>query len=477
MNRILRSYWLGLALLLAVAAAALLESLRGAADVIGLGGLLLAQTPYALTVPDHILKLWRKVQGQLLQGINFLAEELDDLKRVEKHRIDWSAREITHPIDLHPGAGLAAVGFSGWEARPSSPPVEEITLTFNHYQKRFDVSILTHWIEQRTPGAQLESQMRYQALAALRTLRIGLAEMFYGFGTGVLAVVNDPGATLGAAQQHTLPLRNAYGSATVPGNTAAEKKLIANLFKVDSEHSADRIALIRGGLLVAPAYGRIVAVDPTVPSITVDWGGVNVDPQDGDEIVLANAVEPTLTLDGTMYNRGLVGLLEAMTAASVHGLSSSTVPGWAPALADTSGGRFSAVRFWRMRDAVQNLGPDGADINCVYIAQGVYRDLTASERTSLRHAAGEGMSIDGSVKSRGVHWKRNKRMLPGWVVAGDLRFLKKMQLLPEPGRSVPWSAGEKIPDRSARVFSLDFPFALVWPARAAWAYANGLDEQ
>jgi len=476
MDRILRSHWLGLGLLLVAVAAALLESLGTGADAIGVGGLLLANT-YALTVPDHLIKLWRKVQGQLLQGINFIAEEMDELKRVPNHRIDWSAREITHPVDLHAGAGVAAIGWSGWEARPSSPPVEEITLTFNHYQKRFDVGILQHWIEQRTPGAQVESQMRYQALAAWRTLRIALAEMFYGFSTAVRAVVHDPDGNLGAAQQHTLALRNAYGTSSVPGATAAERALIASLFKVDSEHSADRIALIRGGMLVAPAYGRIVAKNPSTPSITVDWGGVTVQPQDGDEIVLANAVEPTLTLDSTMYNRGLVGLLEAMTGTSVHGLSRSAVPAWAPSFADTSGGRFSAVRFWRMRDAVQNNGPDGADINVVYISQGVYRDLMASERAALRHLSGEGMSIDGSIKSQGVKWYRNKRMLPGWVVAGDIRTLRKMQLLPEPGRSVPWGAGEKIPDRSARVFSLDFPFALVWTALSAWAYANGLDEQ
>lgn len=109
MDRILRSHWLGLGLLLVAVAAALLESLGTGADVIGVGGLLLANT-YALTVPDHLIKLWRKVQGQLLQGINFIAEEMDELKRVPNHRIDWSAREITHPVDLHAGAGVAAIG-------------------------------------------------------------------------------------------------------------------------------------------------------------------------------------------------------------------------------------------------------------------------------------------------------------------------------------------------------------------------------
>src|SRR5690606_13353859 len=127
--------------------------------------------------------------------------------------------------------------------------------------------------------------------------------------------------SLTSGASHTIPLKNAYGSSSIPGTTAAQKAFIADKFKV-----GDQVALVNpgGGTLVTNAIGKVTAVNPATPSITVTWIPGNVDPSDGDYVVLANGANASV-LAHTSYNRCLVGLLEMMTRSEEHSLNSSHV--------------------------------------------------------------------------------------------------------------------------------------------------------
>jgi hypothetical protein len=64
--------------------------------------------------------------------------------------------------------------------------------------------------------------------------------------------------------------------------------------------------------------------------------------------VFANSVENT-TIAGTDYNLCPVGLLDASTSTSVHGLSGSSVANWNPALTSVTAGRFSGLKLRKAR--------------------------------------------------------------------------------------------------------------------------------
>lgn len=402
-------------------------------------------------------KMWRKVQGDVATAIQFESEEWDLLDNLDEYDIDWSAREITIPVDIIKGIGIAKIPEGGYEARPSSPNLRDLTITWSLYNGRFTISKTAKWIDEKNREAMLTRQIVQQGKSKVRALASQFSDDFYGFSTGILCDTS----TNATQSSGAYTIEDAYGVAGI--DTAA---YLCNLFEI-----GDYVALIRSAALVTNAIGVITAITVGTPSITVTWNG-SVDSDANDSVVKANSLENT-TLAGTDYNRGLVGLLDATSSASVHSLSNSTDANWDVAYSDTTAGRFSGIKLHRAKQEVANEGP--GQLNLVLWAQGVERDVVSQYQAGVRFEDSFGMEIDGSVKSKGIKFFGSRRVPPGYVFGADKRSMRKMTLIPKPDQPM-WDDGEKIPDKSGFVFPIDYPVGLVWLARKNLVYWTGQTE-
>lgn len=414
------------------------------------------------TSSSNINKIWRKVQGELQPGFQYLVEEWELLDDLKNFQVDWSAREITVPIDISDGAGIASIPEGGYEARPYTPNVQEIQFTWTFINGRFTTSRTAKYIDQLNPEAELKRQLVYQGMKKIQDIARHFGDYFWGTGNAYLAI-NTTSATQSSG---TYTLGSLYGSASY--NLSSMAGIIADKFRVN-----DYVALISGGALVANAIGVITAVNTATPSITVTWNG-SVTSAGTEFVVKANALGNTLVGD-TDYQNGLTGILDFMTSTTIHNLSSASVPRWAPQFFDTSGGRFSGVRLHKGRDQMFNTG--GGKLNTLLMDQGVYRDLLALQQAALRFTDPFALEIDGDIKSKGIGFFKTRRALPATVVGIDKGSFYRMTLLPKPSEKPVWDDGFKLQDQSGYVFPIDFPCQLVGTNRANMVYWQGLATQ
>ncbi len=422
----------------------------------------MATGTYNPTLSTDVTKIWHKVQTKVHKGLNFMSEEWEMLTDLKQFKVDWTSREILVPLDITEGAGIANIPEGGYEAYPSSPAPQELSLSWILMNGRFTVSKTVNWIKQKSPAAMIEDQMKYQATKKLQDLGRHYSDYFYGLGTAYLCQTS----TNATQSSGTYTLENAYGQSTISGSTPAEAAFIGNLFKV-----GDRVALIRSAALVTNALGTITAVSGSTPSITVTWAG-SVDSDADDYVVKANSLENT-SITGTDYNRGLVGMMDWLLTASVHGLSSSSVADWSVAASSTAGGRLTGMRLRKQIQAIKNEG--GGTVDRVYIDQGVERDMISLQQAAVRFSDPNSMELDGSVKYGNVKFHATRRVPPGWAVPVVSKSLRRMTLLPKPSDTPVWGDGEKITDRSAYVFNIDFPCATVCLDRKHLGDPTGLN--
>lgn len=309
----------------------------------------------------------------------------------------------------------------------------------------------------------IEDQMKYQAAKKVQDLGRHFSDYFYGLSTGYLAQTS----TVATQSNGVYTLKNGYTQTTISGGTTAEKNFIADKFKV-----GDWVALIRSAALVANAIGEVTAVTKATPSITVTWNG-SVTSANNDNVVKANSLENTL-IGGTDYNGGMVGLLDMLLTASVHSLSSATVADWDVAFSDTTGSRLTGVRLRKAMQEIKNYG--GGTMDKVFLAQGVERDMIDLQQAAVRFSDPMAMELDGSVKYGKVKFHSTRRVPPGWAIPVASKSIRRMTLLPKPDGTPIWEDGEKVVDRSAYVFSIDFPCAMVCLNRKNLSYLNGLTE-
>lgn len=411
--------------------------------------------------------LWRKVQDVLREATNFLFPEWDDLKGFKNANIDWSAREITAPFDLAEGTGIASIPEGGWEARPSSPNVVDATWTWIHLNGRFTVSKISKMIQQKNKAAMLADQMKFQGKKKLEALGQWIADNFYGFSTGVRGKVSA--LTNNTTVVITVTLKDAFGVAGLgSAGVNGDNPYVSQLFRV-----GEYVAFIRAGALVANGIGQITAQNAATPSIDVTFAVAPTLAAD-DSITFANSLENT-TLEGTDYNKALQGVLEAMTSTSLMGISSAVQPKWKPAYANTTAGRFTPVQLRRMRQAVANNG--GGELTDIRWTFGIENDVFAQLSAGVMFPDMKNLEMDGDVKARGLTIKTSRKMPPGYVFGWDRNSVRKMVLLPNDPTAPTWEDGEKIPDRSAYVFPIDYPVQIVWLNRGNLAYASGKSEQ
>lgn len=413
-----------------------------------------------VTTTTQMNGLWRKVQAKLTPGFNFLCEEWEDLEQLKKFDVDMSTREITVPVDINEDGGVSSIDDGGWESYASSPVVEELSLAFITLNKRFTVSQLDEWVETNNQAALISSQIVYQGKKAIEAIAAQYGDYFYGYSTAVLATVKTASA---AAASHTAELTNGYGQTFI-----TDTAYITRMFKLN-----ERVGLIRGGARIA--RGRVTAKDAAAGTLDITWlDGATPALVIGDQLVKANAMDNSLA--GTDLNKGLVGLLEMALATSVHGLSSGDVPEWSAGFTDVSGGRFNGIRFHKGNDEVGNYG--GGQLKKIWMSQGVYRDMLEFYQDSLQFTDAFSLEADGKVGIKGTEFVKTRRVPPKTVIAADPKSVRRLpSLLRKPNGQVRWKDGEKIPNRSAYVFPMNFVAQNVVLNRKNIAVWTGLTEQ
>jgi len=407
--------------------------------------------------------VWKKVQTGIVKAYNFGVPEYNYLQRMKKFNVNWSSREMTKELDLLDDYNVASINEDGYEARPAS--VKPITATFTWIllNARFTMSLTSKYIQQQqgTRG-QLVSQFKQQAKTKVRAVRQKIGNMLYGFSNGVIGhlTANETG--------NTDPLiDNMYGVTSLGGTSASRR--VADLFIPNETY-----AITQSDGTFREIF-TISAVDRSTNELTVSSGALGTT-ADGDLVVGAGSLGNT-DVDDTDYDKHIHGLLDFCTTASIHNVTSGTYSRWDVAYENTDGGRFTGVKLRKMKQAINNKG--GGTLDTVIWSQGVENDVLAQLQAGLRFGDPFNMEMDGSPKSKGVTFMSTLRVPDGYVFGFDSkRSIKKGSLLGEPTEgSVMFNDGEKIPDKSGEVFSIDYPMFTFIENRANLAYFSGLTEQ
>lgn len=420
----------------------------------------MAQLSYNVTTSGTDLpSLWRKIQAGIVVAAQFGVEEWNDTKALENFETNWSAREITVELDILQAYGAASILEGGKEANPSSPATVTATITWIFINKRSTISKTAQYIQQQQGSrGQLESQLRFQSKKAVQAVRAKVGDMFYGFSTGTMCLVNS------AAGAPTYTLKDMFGIVGL-GSTSHNRR-VTDCFQVGS-----RVAFLNPAGPALRGMDKITGIDRTVPNITTN--GAIAGAATGDLVVFADNVENTTLAGGTERNLNLIGLLDGMTSTSVHGVSGATQPKWT-SYADTAGGRFTGIRLRKMKQAIENNG--GGSMTDVWWANGVENDVLAQLQAGLRFSDAYSLEMDGAPKSKGVNFRTSRRVPDGYVFALDRKnSVRKMVLLPDP--SAPgMDELYKMQDDSGSLLGIDYPVAMVHQNRANMAYASGLTQ-
>jgi Zn-finger nucleic acid-binding protein len=126
-----------------------------------------------------------------------------------------------------------------------------------------------------------------------------------------------------------------------------------------------------------------------------------------------------------------------------------------------------------MKQAIKFTG--GGKLTDIRWSTGVSNDVFSQLTAGLRYDDISAMEMDGSPRAKGITLDDTIHVPPGYVFGYDKKSVAKMVLLPKPGKPA-WDDGEKIPDRSAYVFPLDYPCQIVWLNRGNLAYASNKTE-
>lgn len=420
---------------------------------------------YSVGTSSQVNKIWRKVQGDLMDGIQYECEEYALLDELKPHKITVSAREILQPLNLNEGFGVASITEGGYEAQPGSPNAEEATLTWININARFSASMTSMFLDKLNPDAEIERELMFRGGHKIFDVARDFSDRFYGVSTSVLCQTS----TVATQSSGAYTLKNLYGNTTWPGSSLqVEKSLITDKFRV-----GDKVALVRASALVTNAIGTITAISSSTPSITVTWIG-SVTSANNDNIVKANSVgngTSSTVLDDTDWNKSLVGLVDLFGTASIHNLSSASVANWDNAYTDTTVGRFSGLKVHRGRQEIQNKGPGKA--NTLILAQGVERDLFALQSAALRFNDPFALELDGAAKAKGLTIFTSRRVPSAFTALFDKSSYRKILVRPKPAGQMQWADGYKLQDQNAMLFSMDWPVALICTARRNFAFWTG----
>lgn len=415
-----------------------------------------ASTYNVSTSQTDLSGIWRKVQAGVSRAFNFMYEEFQWLEKLKKFDVNWSAREITLELDLIDDINTAVIPEGGFEAAPSSQNTVTATLTWVLINKRFTRSKTAGYIKQQQGvRGQLEDQLRFQATKAVQGVRRKCSDMAYGFSTGTQAVA-------ASTSNETINLSAMYGVSGLGASTANRK--VSDLFRV-----GDRIAAITAaGTLVGISTISTIGTANTITTVATIAAVATT-----DLIKFANNLENTTLAGGTEHNLNFVGFLDGGTSSSVHSVTVTNQPRWAAAINNSSGGRFTTVKYQTLKDAIGNAS--GNDMDFLIWAQGVRRDVVSQLAAGLRFTDAFALEIDGEAQGKGVSFNDSRRVPDGHVFGlvkkNSVNRMTLLDLAPPDD-----SDGDKLQDLSGEVFSIDYPAAMIWTARAGFGMYSGLTQ-
>jgi hypothetical protein len=420
----------------------------------------MAQSNESTTV-SNLAKGYGKSHTKLYTAFKSRVEEFSWMDDIDDEEIEVSGRENLIPLDIKRGYGTAMITDGGYEARTVTPAMNEGSFSFVQANGRFFISRFAQALDQRARKKQIVRQIKYQSKKTLEGMARRCGLQFYGFTTGVVALTST-NATATSGQAYTLI--DAFGQAGI--DNAA---YLASLFEV-----GDGVAIVTGGSLETNAIGLITAKSASTPSITVTWAG-SVDADANDEIYFANAVTDT-TITATDRDRWPTGLLDIITSSSVMGLATSSEANWAAALNNADGGRFSAVKLKKMKQAIMNAS-DGTLTDIIW-AQGVENDVEAGERAARIYNSSS-MDLDMSIKAKGIKFRSSPLTPPGYVFGYDNSGWGKKLLTDKPNEDGSPDFGDlyKAEDRSGFKGGFDFIWATPVRCRGKFAMYSGITEQ
>jgi hypothetical protein len=421
----------------------------------------MAAVPVKYTKVSDLQKAYKKATTKLYRTYTRRVPEYRWFDNIQDEEITPSGRENLIPLDVNIGYGAHQVDDGGYESRTETPDLAEGSFVFNHTNSRFSISLRSQAFDQKAKGGQIIRQIKYQSLKCIEAVMRKWGMMTYGYSSGVLATVaNDPANGLTA----TITLQNAFGQA---GLTNAA--YLVQMFPI-----GEGVGFVRANALIGT--GIVTAGDPVNGTITVDFGGVNVDLAPNDQIVFANGVIGA-TLSETDWQKWNTGLLEALFAASVHGLATAAAPSWAPSLLDTNGGSFGFVKARRLRQALENKGD--TVLRRMILSNGVQNDKDARERAALLWTNPSSMTLDGNAKMAGVTEDTSRFVPPtcAFAIGADAMGKKLLTDKPDEEETIEFGKLYKAEDRSALKGGVDIISAMVIRSRSRLAGYTGLDEQ
>jgi hypothetical protein len=231
--------------------------------------------------------------------------------------------------------------------------------------------------------------------------------------------------------------------------------------------------VLNAGSQITNAYGQVTSRDASAGTITATWAGTAPSSTtNGLQIVKANGLENT----ENAYNKGMVGLLDALTGTSVHSLSSSTYPGWGIGFSDTTGGRLDGTRIEKAIDGIEDASGESPDL--VIWSKGVKRDVKAQYKAALQFNDAYAIPMDGDVKHRGLTFFSSRKTPPTFAAILKKSAVEKFFWSPtlEEQESMSQSELMESEDYAIRVGRLDLVGNFVWNKRSALGYFRSLTE-
>lgn len=418
------------------------------------------------TTQTTAANIWRKAQGKAVDGINYTVEELRLLNKLSNAKLAPSLREVSRPVFITKGGGVASIAEAGAKARPGSPAPNEVTVSLVHLMKQFAIADLVLMISSMGGSdAQLVSQFKTQLRMAINSMSEGVGDYVYGGSSGILATTDTDLA--GATTELTLAA--GFNQSWITDAAYLAKRFVA----AASTQDPDWVHVLSSGVQVTNAYGYVSARNTTTGTITVTWASTAPSSTtNGLQIVKANSLEST----ANDYNRAFVGLTEILTATSVHGLSGDTYEGWTVAFSDTTGGRLDGTRLEKGLDAIEDDG--GVKADTVIWSKGVRRDVKAQYKAAVEFNDAYAIPIDGDVKHRGIEFFASRRVPPGFACAMQKAAWEKFFWKPTIDSQDGQSESDLLPseDYTFKIGRIDLIGNLVTNRRKGFAYWRSLDE-
>src|SRR5687767_4576959 len=132
------------------------------------------------TTQSTASKIWRKAQGKAIDGVNFTVDELRLISGLKNAKLAPSLREVSRPVFVSKGGGVASISEAAAKARPGSPAPQEVTVSLVHLQKQFAIADLVLMIAKMGGSdAMLENQFKYELRMAVNSMSEGVGDYVY----------------------------------------------------------------------------------------------------------------------------------------------------------------------------------------------------------------------------------------------------------------------------------------------------------